>query len=95
MNIVTAYIAMMRDHGMTRADALRDLNEATGLNIRSNHFYEIEQGKRPLPAAAHRYMAECVAERILRQVTGEVLELTDAQCSALADSFSPPARSSG
>ncbi|HSH40895.1 MAG TPA: hypothetical protein VK973_02090 [Arenicellales bacterium] len=92
MNIVTAYIAMMRDHGMTRADALRDLNEATGLNIRSNRLYEIEHGKRPLPADAHRYMAECVAERVLRQVTGEVLDLTDDQAAELAAAFSPPAR---
>lgn len=92
MNIVTAYIAMMRDHGMTRADALRDLNEATGLNIRSNRLYEIEQGKRPLPAVAHRYMAACVAEHVLYVVTGERVSMTDDQCMELAEAFSPPAR---
>jgi len=93
MNLIDAWFHVEREvNGKSIAQALRDLNEATGLKARINKVYGWRDNSARAPDAATYHMRIVVMRHAFFLANININYLSERQILTMADVLSPPLR---
>lgn len=83
-SLIKTWIEFETRSGLTKVDALRDLNDELGTDYKSNRLYEWLAGTRPVPASVRDYMLRVVLESVIRAEAKALPMLSDAALDRMA-----------
>ena len=83
-SLVKTWIELETRGGLTKAAALRDLNEELGTDYKSNRLYEWLAGTRPTPTPVRDYMLRVVIESVIHAEVKNLPLLSDAALDRMA-----------
>ena len=93
MNLVEFWIYFIRkSQGMSLAQGIRDMNDATGRQDRNGRIYEWRDGIHPLPPEVARHMMGLVIEPVLIEFGFDNAVVTNMDTAPLVDVLSAPVR---
>jgi hypothetical protein len=90
INLIESWLSVVKIHGMTTAQAIRDLNAELGTRYTPQDFGKWRRGARPLPQPVTDHMLQCSVGYALAVNGVDTLAMMDAQLDDIAARLTPP-----